>query len=375
MLMRWLGRLICASICATSLALIAPLLSHAPGDITSARACGIGFTVTMVANDQAALAYPQTAGQGNTPIGLFALAYAVNASIHFTEDVSRLPTPIQVNAFIWHWDFGDGSQGTGYMVQHSYAQPGTFTVHVKVQSNPTQHLADLSDFDSAQVTVGAQTFTQLPTVTASSSTRYVQVQHAVTYAVTSGRSLVGGSLTYTWNFGDGATATGAKVTHTFTQLGDGAVALIAQDRRGARSYTTLPVTIVAQVPIVHLSASSRQVTVQNTINFDATGSTAPTDYPNNRLTRYQWDFGDGTTQTTIAPTVRHTYTSTGAYTITVQALDRRDIPGSTMLIVTVTNPPLVQALWWFSILLIGGSVVYLLALLGRRMLRGRGAKA
>ena len=28
----------------------------------------------------------------------------------------------------WHWDFGDGTQGEGRVVEHVYLAPGTYTV-------------------------------------------------------------------------------------------------------------------------------------------------------------------------------------------------------------------------------------------------------
>jgi PKD repeat protein len=255
---RWLLRAFSVCLC-LSVLLRAPL----PGDAAflhesaPALACGIGFSVTMVADGQPALAYPQSPSQTGTPIGLFALATVAQSPIHLTEDVSRLPTPIDVGAFAWHWDFGDGSQGLGYATTHSYAAPGTYTIHVKVTKGNEQDLATLSDFDSAQITVIAKRLSQPPTAAARSSARYVQVLHAVTYAVTKAQAFDGSKLTYTWNFGDNTTATGTTVTHTFTQLGDGDVALIVQDGSGTRTIVTLPVTIVAEVPVVHATDHRR----------------------------------------------------------------------------------------------------------------------
>ncbi|MBA3823653.1 MAG: PKD domain-containing protein [Ktedonobacterales bacterium] len=359
---RWLLRACCVW-CGVGVLLWVPL----PGEVgTPARACGIGFSVTMVADGQPALAYPQSPDQAGTPIGVFALDSVAQIPIHFTEDVSRLPTPINVGAFTWHWDFGDGSRALGYALTHTYQSPGTYVIHVKVTQGTQQDLAALSDFDSAQVTVVPQRLSQPPTATARSSARYVQVMHAVTYSVTTARAFDGSPLTYTWNFGDNTTATGSTVTHTFTQVGDGDVALIVQDGRGTRSVVTLPVTIVAEVPVVHVTASTRQLAGAGAVTFDASGSTAPASYPNNRIARYQWDFGDGTTMLTISPRVSHTFSAPGSYTVTVAALDRRDIPGTGTLTVTVANPPLVTALWWLSVVLISGSVLYLTALLLRR---------
>ena len=54
-----------------------------------------------------------------------------------------------------------------------------------------------------------------------------------------------------------------------------------------------------------------------TSSFDASASTSP-DYP---ITSYAWDFGDGTTQTTSAPTVSHAYTQPGVHTATLTVTD------------------------------------------------------
>ncbi|MCB1849724.1 MAG: PKD domain-containing protein [Gammaproteobacteria bacterium] len=51
------------------------------------------------------------------------------------------------------------------------------------------------------------------------------------------------------------------------------------------------------------------------VDFDASGSSDDVE-----IIRYEWDFGDGTTTTGIAPS--HVYTATGTYTVTLTAIDR-----------------------------------------------------
>lgn len=317
----------------------------------------------MVANQHAALAFPQPPGSG-TPLGMFADTYAMNTPIQFTEDVSQLPAPIDVSAFTWYWTFGDGQQATGYAVSHAFAQPGTYTIHVSIRSNQNPHAAP-SEFDSAQMTVVAHVFDQLPTAVAHSSARYVQVGQSVTYSATNGYAPAGGAVSYLWNFGDNTTASGATVTHTFYQIGNGYVALVVRDRRGAQSYTTVPVTVVTQLPVARIHASTTSVAVGSTIMLDASASTAPTDRPGNRIVSYAWDFGDGTQTTTTEPIVRHSYTQPGTYTVTMQATDRQDLPGMATITITVSPPFGVQLLWWLSIVLIAGSAVVLVVQLVR----------
>ncbi len=333
-----LGLVVAATVCGAALAFAFPhfstnTISWLPAP---AYACGLGQTATMVANGSAALAYP--GAKAGSPIGVFAAEYHVGQAISFTEDLSRFPTPLDPSQYDWLWDFGDGASDTGFPINHVYHIAGTYTVQVKVVN---QGVAG-PDFDSAQISVNAQSFDQLPVAKATASAQYVQLGGTVTYDAVGSSALIGGDLTYTWNFGDNSTATGPHVTHRFQILGQGVVALIVQDSRGARSYATVPVTIVPQLPVVKLTVSAASIKAGGTVNFDASGSTAPTDRPNNRLTAYHWSFGDGATQQTTQPTTSHTYARPGTYSVTLQALDRRGYPGTTSVTITVTGQPASQ---------------------------------
>src|SRR5690242_10478792 len=79
-----------------------------------AYACGLGLGATMLANRDAALAFPGT--QAGTPLGVFAHDYAVGQEITFNEDLSRYPTVLDPTLYQWHWDFGDGASASGFQV-------------------------------------------------------------------------------------------------------------------------------------------------------------------------------------------------------------------------------------------------------------------
>ncbi|HKS69243.1 MAG TPA: PKD domain-containing protein, partial [Ktedonobacterales bacterium] len=141
----------------------------------------------------------------------------------------------------------------------------------------------------------------------------------------------GSSLTYAWNFADGDTATGARVTHTFSgaKLGKSFVSLIATDSHNEWTVATSPIVVVQKLPSAQLTASSSTLATGQTVTFDASGSSAPSVPPNDQLTSYTWNFGDGTASVqTSSPTTTHSYRKAGHYTATVQAYDQQGAYGS-----------------------------------------------
>ncbi len=60
------------------------------------------------------------------------------------------------------------------------------------------------------------------------------------------------------------------------------------------------------------------------VTFDASASSSP----NGAITRYGWDFGDGSTQETNQPTVQHTYASEGRYRVRLTVTDVLGLMGS-----------------------------------------------
>jgi hypothetical protein len=57
------------------------------------------------------------------------------------------------------------------------------------------------------------------------------------------------------------------------------------------------------------------------VRFDASGSVDPEAAYGGGLARFEWDFGDGTTETTTTPAIEHSYPEVGPYAVTVQVFD------------------------------------------------------
>lgn len=85
----------------------------------------------------------------------------------------------------------------------------------------------------------------------------------------------GDALSYNWNFGDGTTGTGAKVSHTYAAAGTFSATLVVADGRGG-SDASLPIAIrpgnQAPKPVITLPPAGTLYTAGQTITFAGTAT-------------------------------------------------------------------------------------------------------
>lgn len=137
---------------------------------------------------------------------------------------------------------------------------------------------------------------------------------------------------YAWNFGDGSTGTGATPTHDYSAGGSYLVTLTVTDQDGGTGTYSTQVTVQAAnvLPtasfVVTQSGTSPDVTLDGSASADSDGS----------IVTYNWDFGDGTSDS--GATTAHTYTQSGDFTITLTVTDNRGGAGTTQQVVHVVRP-------------------------------------
>ncbi len=138
-------------------------------------------------------------------------------------------------------------------------------------------------------------------------------------------------VTYTWDFGDGTTASGLVATHAYAQDGTYTATFTARNKRSSDSRSvTVNVMRPIQAPsIVTVTFEPQSPDTQTPVRFSANVRG-----DDREVTGYAWDFGDGTTSTEANPT--HTFATPGTYTVTLRASNSA---GSDTRTVTVTVNP------------------------------------
>lgn len=237
-------------------------------------------------------------------------------------------------------DFGDGSTETlgavsgNITLNHVYSREGTYTVRataIDVNGEQTTVSIVVSVLPRAPVIV---TITVTPNTTPA-------VNDVVVFTATATQPGGGSSqiLRYEWSFGDGTSSvtTGNSTTHIYATPGAKLVTVTVVASDGSRGTGQVSIIVRAQAPIsLTLTFTPTSPTVNAPVTFTATaGSGSPP------ILRFDWEFGDGSTQSTTSGTVSHVYASSGQKSVKVTATATDGATGAAQIIINVAaTPPL-----------------------------------
>ena len=117
-----------------------------------------------------------------------------------------------------------------------------------------------------------------------------------------------GTITsYVWDFGDGTTSTTASATHDYPVPGSYPVRLTVSGPGGSSTDTATVIEVGYPAPVAAFTAA--------TLTGEAPLNVAFRDDSTGRITRWNWNFGDGNTSDQAQPT--HLYTQPGTYAVTL----------------------------------------------------------
>lgn len=281
------------------------------------------YPVTLTTTDSLGAAASKTlmvGVAGNTaPMAAFSMRIT-GQTANFDASGSR---DAESDPLEYTWDFGDGATGIGRTITHAYTGAGPYTVRLSVDDG------QFTTQTSQSLQLNGANNPPMPSFT------YALTALRAAFDASATTDADGDTLTYTWNFGDGATGSGQKPIHTYASSGQYTVTLqVADGRSPSRSANqVIDASTPNQAPVADFI-----VTVEGDrwifVNASATRD------PNNDAIAYAWTFGDNATAT--GKTASHRYATTGTYTVRLTASDNRGANHTVqqvLQITTVNQPP------------------------------------
>lgn len=191
-----------------------------------------------------------------------------------------------VGGTVFFWDFGDGNTSSLINPSHVYLTSGIFSVR----------LISTSPFNCSDTLVDTVTVLANPLADFNVDTVCFNLPNTFI------NSSIGGSLSWSWNFGDGNTDTAKNTTHLYGIDSSFMVVLRVSTPFGC-SDTASKIAVV--LPDVSANFNSSLACVNRPISFNDSSQGNPVSW--------NWDFGDGGISSSQNPT--HTYSSSGSFSV------------------------------------------------------------
>lgn len=205
------------------------------------------------------------------------------------------------------WDFGDGTKGSGIKAPHAYEKPGVYTATLTVTDNAGVKNSTAVDKVNTKVNASPKAKTVLD----------FTVAEGELFSLDGSESTdPDGFITdFEWDFGDGTTGKGEKVSHYFDKYGKYKVRLKVYDETATQNNwdtTSLVVTVNRQPKAL---AGKNVIVTQSVVKLDALSSQDQ----DGKIQKFQWDFDDG--KTSDKPVTEHVFEKPGAYKVKLKVED------------------------------------------------------
>jgi len=225
----------------------------------------------------------------------------------------------------YEWEFDDGSNDSGEVVSHSYDESGEYEVELTIETETE------IETDTATVDVSAESARDLVadiTATPDDPDPGDDIEFSAEDSTPSDRIVA-----YEWEFGDGSTASGEVVSHSYDESGEYEVELTVETETAIETMTTdISVGVVSDLTADITTFPDEQIPGE-TIEFSAEDST-----PSDEIVSYEWDFGDGGTDT--GDIVLYSYSDSGEYDaeLTVKTDTATDTATTTVVVEPEPEP-------------------------------------
>jgi len=206
----------------------------------------------------------------------------------------------------WAWDFdGDGTaDSTDANPSHTFSQNGSFPVSLTVTD----------DSGLSRTTTRTLAIT-IPPVAAFHSVPTSPAQKQPVVFSDDSADADGSVVGWSWSFGDAARSSLQNPTHKYAAQGSFEVVLRVVDDAGASSSVSQTIVVDAgEPPVAQFGFAPEPPPVGAQIRF-----TDESTDPDNAITAWEWDFGDGKTSDEQHPV--HVYSEPGTVDITLRVTD------------------------------------------------------
>ncbi len=181
-------------------------------------------------------------------LGSEGIAIAVPCELTITATPGSGPPPLTIQFHAsadcpltqYDWEFGDGGRSSDPSPSHTYTEPNVYGVNLFARSK--------SVFLDAYTEVTV-TGNRRPRVHVTASPASGPTPLTVAFTATA-NDPDGQVVSYTWDFGDGQTGSGAAASHDYVQAGTFTARVTVVDNEGASASAST--TITATVPVVDL---------------------------------------------------------------------------------------------------------------------------
>ncbi|HRO42157.1 MAG TPA: PKD domain-containing protein [Flavipsychrobacter sp.] len=208
------------------------------------------------------------------PVDTFPIKY----NLAFRDSVISCATRKFINTtsptgvvYSWYWSFGDGTSDTAKSPTHTYAAGGVYTVRLAAQD-----ITGCTDTLTREIVVANLYYTVSDTVLGCRTHQFLG-----TKAIDS--SIFPDATKFHWDFGDGDTAVGNPIIHTYDTGGLYTVVLTVTDSSGCTDTTHFTADIADAMAA--FTVNDDTVCQGEQVNF--TDASAPNSI------FHAWTFGDG----------------------------------------------------------------------------------
>ena len=267
------------------------------------------------------------------------------------------------------WDFGDGTQGSGQSLAHSYGAAGSYNASLTIKNSSetvtTTAVVKVGQTGCPTMVPGQNVFAAFsaPSGCTSINTTPCLASESINFAAgASAYDFSCGEHTFQWSFGDNTTATTKSINHSFAAPGTYVVTL--KITNATQSVTsTVPVKVATKKGCATLGAASffvaysgpksqcTYVTSDSVCSNDETvafNAAPDLGFDPSCVTGYEWDFGDGSAKVT-GQSPSHAFAAAGKYAVKVAVTDGTSTVTYSASVSVIDIHPVVDCIFDFTI--------------------------